>query len=485
MGVKTKPETLLKEINRGNVDPKRMDANEEFQWRMRRNNAINYIGLLDRAIYMLTEFDDVREHYAHKFRYVHLDEMNDTSRRDYSIAKLVAGEHKNFFAVGDLSQTIYTFRGSDRRSIEYLKADFPNHEEFRLSISYRCTEEIIACCNNLLPENNMTALKNGDAVEAIGYEDEDAEALGIAKGIRDLVSSGMWSYGDFAILCRMHSIAETMVLAMREIPYTRAGSKRELLNEEEVRVFHDYLRVLHNGQDDPSFQRIMNVPRREIRRVTMARIVSQAREAGISILESTLIHFQDSPDEEKQWLVDLREMSKEDFPTQCRSIYTMLKDWYGGQGLKTRVLYLDLLLIKIAEWQNTTPYEITTENYLHYLTEVTSQDDVAEEEEKDTVKILTVHTAKGLEFPVVVVPGCENMVFPMNRRAETEAQKASLDEERRLFYVALSRAKELARFTFSKRRLMRGKDRDQKPSVFLEEAGIPIEMVSGSPRATT
>jgi DNA helicase-2/ATP-dependent DNA helicase PcrA len=230
--------------------------------------------------------------------------------------------------------------------------------------------------------------------------------------------------------------------------------------------------VIVNGRDDFSFRRIINKPSRGIRPVTMARISAQAREGDISLLESTLVHFQDAPREEKQWLVDLAEIAKADFPDQYRSIYNLLAGWYDSQGLKTRVKNLNALMLLIAEWQQNTPEIISAEAYLRHLMDLNSQDDVTEDE--NTVKVMTVHTSKGLEFPIVIIPGCENMVFPLNNKADTPEKIESLAEERRLFYVALSRTQKAAHVTFSRRRVVRGKDRDQEPSIFIEEAGIPI-----------
>lgn len=480
LGIKTKPETLLREINRGKVDPKRATAVEEFNFRLRQNNAINYIGLLDRAIYLLGHHDDVQEHYAHKFRYVHLDEMNDTSERDYSIAKLVASKWKNLFAAGDLSQTIFSFRGSDQKMIDYLKTDFPNHREFRLNQSYRCPEPIVRACNRLIPENALVTEKQGKPVLASVYDNEDDEALEIADSINTQVSTAGLKFSNFAILCRTHSLAAGIISALeqRKIPTTVAGSTLKFMDLDEVRTFHDYLRVLVNGRDDFSFRRIVNKPSRGIRPVTLARISAQARDGDISLLESTLVHFQESSVDDKLWLIELAAMAKADFPEQCRGIYNILTKWYESQGLKTRVSNLARLMLMIADWQNETPDVISAESYLRHTQELNSQDDVIED--TDTVKVMTVHAAKGLEFPIVVIPGCENMVFPLNNKADTPEKVAALDEERRLFYVALSRTQRLACVTLSRLRMVRGRDREQEPSVFLEEAGIPIAVVTPS-----
>jgi DNA helicase-2/ATP-dependent DNA helicase PcrA len=474
MGIKTKPESFLREINRGEINPKREKAFKEFEFRLKENNAINFIGLLDKAIYLMTQHNDVREHYAHKFRYVLLDEMNDTSDRDYSIAKLVSGKWKNLFAVGDLSQTIFSFRGSDQKTIDYLKADIPDHKEFHLSRSYRCPEPIVDACNKLIPHAEpLVTKKEGLPLEASGWDSEDEEALAIANKIAEGAELGI-PYSDFAILCRTHALEDGIMSALehKKIPFSLGGTTMRFMNVDEIRIFHDYLRVIVNGRDDFSFRRIINKPSRGIRPVTMARISAQAREGDISLLESTLVHFQDAPREEKQWLVDLAEIAKADFPDQYRSIYNLLAGWYDSQGLKTRVKNLNALMLLIAEWQQNTPEIISAEAYLRHLMDLNSQDDVTEDE--NTVKVMTVHTSKGLEFPIVIIPGCENMVFPLNNKADTPEKIESLAEERRLFYVALSRTQKAAHVTFSRRRVVRGKDRDQEPSIFIEEAGIPI-----------
>ncbi|KKN70475.1 hypothetical protein LCGC14_0430530 [marine sediment metagenome] len=472
LSIKTKPETFLKEINRGKIHANRAVAFEEFNFRLRENNAINYIGLLDKAIWILANCADAKEHYAHKFRYVHLDEMNDTSDRDYSIVSMVASKWKNVFCVGDLSQTIFSFRGSNSANIDHLMAQFPDHEEFFLRKSFRCPAAVIDACNNLLPENNLEADRSGGLVSVREFNSEDEEAHFIAGSIKTMVETDGHKYSDFAILGRTHAVNEGIFNALRVngVPTCVAGTKLKFYDQEEVRQFHDYLKIMANGRDDFSFRRIVNVPPRGIRHVTLARISAQAREAEISLLESALVHFSDEPVEERRWLAELGALAKGSFADQIRSVHHLLVKWYEDQGLKTRVKSLNKLLGLIATWQKETEEIVSVESYLRMLSEVNSQDDIVED--KDEVKLMTVHTSKGLEFPNVIIPACENLMFPMNNKADTPEKLEALGEERRLFYVALSRAKSTVTATLSKLRVVRGRDREQSPSVFLKEAGI-------------
>lgn len=477
LGIKTKPNTLLKEINRGRVDPRRAIAAQEVALRLRENNATNFVGMLQKTIYVLVNCSDALEYYTNRFRYVHLDEMNDTSDHDYSIVKMIAAKWNNLFACGDLDQCIYTFRGSKAENVAHLKQEFP-HKNVKVNLSYRCTKPIVEACNTLIAHNGsnkgLVSEKDGPPIAVAQYSSEDDEARGIKDVIVDAASKGR-PYSDMAVLCRTHSVEAGIISALEvaNVPVSIAGSTMQFLDLEEVRLFHSYLKTITNLTDRLSFKRVMAEPPKGIRASAVAQMDAIARQGDITLLEAALIHFQDEEPEKRQWLVDLNVLSRQPFAEQCRNIYDKLTTWYSAGGRTTRCESLSLLLKFTAEWQSNTPDEITTRNYLAYITEVNAQQDVTDD--TDSVKVMTVHTAKGLEFPLVIMPGCENLIFPLNNMADTEEKKKSVQEDRRLFYVGMSRSSEKLILTSSSRRIYRGKDRTMYPSIFIEEAGLVMQ----------
>jgi DNA helicase-2/ATP-dependent DNA helicase PcrA len=224
-----------------------------------------------------------------------------------------------------------------------------------------------------------------------------------------------------------------------------------------------------NARDDFAFEKVMNTPNREVRNSTKAKIRAIARQGDLSMLEAALIHFSKEP-EKGDWLVQLRDISKMDFPNMLRAVYDLLHQWYDSQGLTTRAENLTRVLSFGSVWMLETPDTISVENYLSYVGGVNQQDDVTTDE--NTVKLMTVHASKGLEFPVVIMPACENLIFPMNNKADTPEKVEGLEEERRLFYVGMSRSMMNLIVTHARRRVFRGKDRDMEPSVFIGEAGL-------------
>ncbi len=474
--ITTKPETFLREINRGNINPKRVVAFAEFAYRLRQNNATNYRGLLQKVIHIFTNHSDVLDHYSNRFRYVHLDEMSDTSDMDYSIIKLACSKHKNLFACGDINQCIYTFRGSHLQNIDRLKLDITDHDEIYLDRTYRCTVPVIDACNKIIAHNEaprtLTSQKVGPPVTVTGYIDEDAEAQGVAQSIVAMKEAQERVYSDFAVLCRTHAIASGIASALKseDVPISVAGTTVSFLDLEEVHLFHSYLKAIDNPRDNHSFDKVMHYPPKGISRSDFARISSIARQSDVSLLEATLAHLREAPEEKRQWIAGFAQLSKLDFAGQVRGVFLVLHAWYEQQGLTTRCANLKKVLEFVSEWQDSTTDELILQNYLSHLTEINSQYDIREEE--DSVKIMTVHSAKGLEFPVVIMPGAENLTFPFNNKADTVERRQALQEERRLFYVGMSRSMQSLHITYSGKRIVRGRDRDLDPSIFITEAGL-------------
>jgi DNA helicase-2/ATP-dependent DNA helicase PcrA len=490
LGVKTKPETLLREIDRGSVPDSRILAYQEFNLRLRQNNATTFRGLLDKCIHLFAHFPDAAEYYARQFLYVHVDEMNDTSEEDYAIISAMASHHKNLFAVGDIDQTIFSFRGAEIENIERLRTMFPEHEEVVLDTTYRCPHSVVKACNISICNNKfnysgkiLSALKDGPGVVLDSYETEEQEAEGILAHVKSAIASGR-EHSDIAILCRTHKVEEHIaaVLQAAKIPVVVAGTKLKFLDLDEVRAFHTILKVAQNPLDTLPMERIMSMPHTGMKRSDMARIRVIAREMDVSILQAALHHFKEKPDQEIDWLKRIAVIAKAEFKQQVPETHLWLREVYKEQGLTTRVSNLDKLISFIQAWVGETPDVVNVQNYLQYINEITSQDDLADEE--DAVRMMTVHGSKGLEFPVVFMPGLENLHFPLNRKGD-DPEDGNLEEERRLFYVGMSRTQDQLILSHAAKRFFRGKDRDMKRSVFLNEIAECLDTPKAPHTSTT
>ncbi len=473
--VKTKPQTFLKEYHRGAVHDNRTHVLREFLYRLKKNNAVTYDMLLSKTLDLFTHHPQAVTHYANMFRYVHLDEMNDTSPQDYAIAKTVADQHKNVFAVGDIDQTIFGFRGAEIRNIERLKMAFPEHDDVVLNTTYRCPTVIANACNKLINNNVynnsgkvLVSTKSGGFLEVKQYGTEDDEAVGVALSIKEMHAQGT-PFEHMAVLCRTHAVGEHIVrnLTSQKIPVVVAGTRLKFLDLEEIRMFHSLLKVARNPLDSLPFERVMRMSHLDIRRSMVAKIKAQAAAMDIPIIESALHFYRDRPEEDRQWLLDIKALYDAEFNDQVQIAHRWLDDVYREEGLASRRASLKELLDFIARWREASTEEVTLENYLAHLHEVTSQDDIHDDGE--SVRLMTVHASKGLEFPVVFIPALENLIFPLNNLADTQEKIEFIEEERRLMYVGMSRSMGVLKLSHARNRVYRGQDRQMTRSVFLEE----------------
>jgi len=473
--IKTKPKTFLNEFHRGTVPESRARVLREVMIRLRKNNAVTYDMLLSKTIELFTKHPESVKYYANMFRYVHLDEMNDTSQEDYSIAKMVADQHKNVFAVGDIDQTIFGFRGAEIRNIERLKMAFPKHKDVILNTTYRCPTVVADACNRLIANNvynrsakTLVSTKTDGNLAIRVFDDEDEEAAGIATKIKGLSAKGV-PFKDIAVLCRTHAVESHIAqnLSSQHIPVVIAGTRLKFLDLEEVRLFHSLLKLARNPLDELPFEQVMRMPHLGLSRSKIATIKARAASANITLLESTLLYYRERTLKDTQWLLDIKKLHDASFEDQVLIAHKWLDDVYEAEGLESRCKSLWDLLYFIGEWRAGSTDEITLENYLEHLHEVTSQDDIHEDE--DSVRMMTVHASKGLEFPVVFIPALENLMFPLNNMADTDEKRDLVEEERRLLYVGMSRSMGDLVLSHVRKRLYRGKDRMMERSVFLEE----------------
>jgi superfamily I DNA/RNA helicase len=471
------------------VDHAAARAFEKYQAALKARNAVDFDDLLGLTLRLFREHPGALERYRKQFRYALVDEYQDTNSVQYEIVRALAGARRNLFVVGDDDQAIYGWRGADREHILRFERDFPGAAVIRLERNYRSTEAILAAANAVIARNAarhaktlVSTLGAGAPVRAVSLYDERAEALWVVDRVR---KSGRRA-SDVAILFRTN--AETRPfeeqLRLARIPYTVVGGQR-FYDRREVRDLLAYLRVSANPRDDAALARIANVPPRGIGDASMERLGAFAAANRIPLLEA------------------FRRAGEAGVPpAAAQAAQTLAAAFSAWSALAARdpaagarAIVADLGLA--AELRREAPSEESGEarvaavegvlsdvaaaagqgnglaEYLERIALLDRED--PSEEKRDAVTLLTVHAAKGLEFPVVYVTGLADGVFPHRKSAE----ERSIEEERRLFYVAITRAKEELVFTSPERRVKRGRETECAPSRFLAE--LPASVVREAP----
>ena len=460
-----------------------------YQERLRTLNAVDFGDLLLENIRLFQDHQDVLEGYHQKFRYILVDEYQDTNIAQYMWLRLLARGSGNVCVVGDDDQSIYGWRGAEVDNILRFEKDFPGAKVVRLEQNYRSTKHILAAASELITANTgrlgktlWTEAEGGDKVQVRGVWDGEAEARLVADEIESYVAGG-GRRSDCAVLVRaswqMRAFEERFVSI--GLPYKVVGGPR-FFERQEIRDAHAYLRLVRSPDDDLAFERIVNTPKRGLGDTTIQKLQIAAREAGMSLTRAAgnivqtdelrgkartnlraFLHDMERWREqsEKLHLVDLAETVLDE------SGYTAM--WRADKSPQAagRLDNLKELMHAMAEFE-------TLEAYLEHVALVM---DVERSETGDEAWLMTLHAAKGLEFPLVFLPGWEETVFP-SQRALDESGAAALEEERRLAYVGLTRARERAVISFAANRQIFGRWQSVLPSRFVDE--LPHEHVEAS-----
>ncbi|MDV6332543.1 ATP-dependent helicase [Asticcacaulis sp. 201] len=464
-----------------------------YQDRLRILNACDFGDLLLHNLEILTKHADILEHYHRRFKYVLVDEYQDTNIAQYLWLRILTNADRNLCCVGDDDQSIYGWRGAEVDNILKFERDYPGAKIIRLERNYRSTQHILGAAAGLIKANTarlgktlFTDQVGGDKVQVQGLWDGAAEAQFVAedmerlhKGTRD-TSPRKWS--DMAILVRasfqMRAFEERFV--MLQIPYVVVGGPR-FFERAEIRDAIAYLRLIQSPDDDLAFERIINVPKRGIGDATVQKLLQQARLAGVSVMTAVrdLVQTDELPSRTKTPLIGfLRdfqrwlELSKD---TQADVLLdTVLTDtgYYDMQRADktsgaTRLDNLKELGDSMQAFDN-------LEAFLEHVSLVM---DLERDNGGDSVRLMTLHAAKGLEFPVVYLPGWEEGIFPSQRSMDENGLRA-LEEERRLAYVGITRARQEAKISFVANRQVYGRWTNQIPSRFVDE--LPIENVEAT-----
>lgn len=457
-----------------------------YQERLKTLNCCDFGDLLLHTLHIFKDHTDVLAEYHKKFRYILVDEYQDTNVSQYLWLRLLAQGTGNICCVGDDDQSIYGWRGAEVDNILRFEKDFPGAHVVRLERNYRSTEHILAAASGLIAANRSRLGKTlwteddgGEKVQVRGIWDGEAEARFIAEEIENWSSKGRY-YSDAAVLVRaswqMRAFEDRFI--MLGLPYKVIGGPR-FFERAEVRDAHAYLRLVRSPEDDLAFERIVNTPKRGIGDTTVQKIAVAARSMQVPMTEATrrLLGTDEIRGKAKTalsvFLRDIERWREQSEQSRLDELAEIVLDESGYTAMwredKTpqaagRLENLKELIRSMGEWE-------TLEAYLEHVSLVTDADRTTEEDE---VSLMTLHAAKGLEFPLVFLPGWEETVFPSQRSLD-EGGTRSLEEERRLAYVGITRAREQAVISFTANRMIYGRWQAVIPSRFIDE--MPVDHV--------
>lgn len=485
------PERFLLDSGTG-MDDKLVEIYRAYQKKLKSSNALDFDDLLIKTVELFETCPDVLEKYRKKFKFVLVDEYQDTNAPQYRIIKLICGEHRNICVVGDDDQSIYGWRGADIRNILDFEKDFPGAKVIRLEQNYRSTKAILDCANSVITHNMgrkskklWTAKVGGSPVEFLSVQNERDEAYNIAKTIIDLRRREDRKFNDFAILYRTHAqsrVLESVLVSGFGIPISVIGGTR-FYARREIKDLLSYLRLIANPSDDGALKRIINVPKRSIGEATVSAIESLSESMDQSML-ITILTPGILPEKISKKVLRFADLMRDLFAKRYELSLEMLTEYIidaigyaqyiveqGDDNLETRQENIEELLGAMREHEEQiTPGSDALQSFLE-LTALNSDADNIDESD-GTVKLMTLHSAKGLEFPVVFMPGMEDDIFPSRRSKENET---GIEEERRLCYVGVTRAKERLYLYAAEQRALYGQTQHNDPSIFLEEMGFISE----------
>ena len=470
------------------------DVYEYYERELRKNNALDFYDLLLVAVKLLQSNEAVLDKYSKRFRYVMIDEYQDTNHAQYLLAKLLASHWKNIAVVGDADQSIYAWRGADIQNILDFEKDYPNCTSIKLEQNYRSTKIILDAANAVIENNEGRPKKNlwtdkteGAKIQHFTAQSEHEEAAFIGDTIAKKHDIHGVPYGDMAILYRTNAQSRVLeeALIKRALPYIMVGGTK-FYDRKEIKDVLAYLRVLYNPFDDLSLLRIINVPKRSIGATTVAKLQDYARANGTSLFMTlTQLHLVDS----------IKGKTKEKLEEFGILIFTLVAEMEDRtvldilESILDRTGYLAQLeestdpqdqaraenigeLLSVAkDFQDTNPSG-TVEDFLEQVALVNDVDSFEQEESK--VTLMTLHAAKGLEFPIVFLGGLEEGLFPHSR---TLMNPEEIEEERRLAYVGITRAEKELYISNATTRTVFGRTSSYLPSRFIDE--IPEELVDG------
>lgn len=459
----------------------------EYQNQLKNNNALDFDDLLTKTLELFKLHPNVLKLYQHRFKYIHIDEFQDTNLVQYKIAKMLAGEHKNIFVVGDEDQCIYGWRGANIENIINFRQDFLNVKCYKLEQNYRSTKNILNIANKLIKHNVSriekvlwTENEEGESPTYFTAQDEVKEAEYVANKIYNLINRGVQP-NQIAVLFRLSALSRLIEekLLSYNLPYVVSGIFK-FFERAEIKNVLAYLRLTINPKDNESLKRIINFPKRGIGNVSVEKIETIAKTNNVSMLEVVLNdEMYDLPKALREKLSSLKYVYQ-NLPDKTSGIYNFanevikLAEILGAYNKlddedNDRLLNISQLLESIKSFEHQNP-NCELSDYLESITLQSSIDEA--EDDKNAVNVSTIHASKGLEFDYVFIIGVEEGLFPISRAQDSENE---IEEERRLMYVAITRAKKQVFFTNTKSRYLYHDRSFSVASRFLKEMELVVK----------
>ena len=464
-----------------------------YQEALRRSNAMDFDDLLLKPIDLFQQHPDVLQKYQERWRYVHIDEYQDTNRAQYTLAKMLAARHKNLCVVGDDAQSIYAFRGADITGILSFQRDYPDATTIRLEQNYRSTKKILQLAGSIIKQNKdqlekelWTDNREGDYVVLMEALSEKDEAQKVERTIRDLHVRGGHAWREFAVLYRTNAQSRAIEDALRRgsIPYRVIGGV-SFYQRREIKDVLAYLRLLVNPNDTASLRRVINYPTRGIGGKTQDQLVDFARQEGITLWQA-IERVEDAglSSRAQKALEGFRFLiaqhaartSEGNAAEVARALVQetgILSEFRQENTPESLMRWENVqeLLNAVAEYAENAPTSEagSLSNFLQEVSLLTSLDE--DEDDQNRVTLMTLHASKGLEFSVVFVTGLEEGLFPLAKAAQ---DRTELEEERRLFYVGATRAQERLYLTYTRSRFRYGEHQASIRSRFLDEIDVDV-----------
>ena len=493
-------EFALRAVNAGDyAKRKQSEVYREYQETLRKNNALDFDDLIVKTVELFETDPEVLDYYQERFRYIMVDEYQDTNTAQFKLISLLARKYKNLCVVGDDDQSIYKFRGANIYNILNFEKYFPEAVTIRLEQNYRSTKNILNAANGVIANNigrkEKTLWTDNPEGEKIDFEQFDTayeEADYVARDILSGTKSGRYHYGDYAVLYRTN--AQSRLFEERfitsNIPYKIVGGVN-FYARKEIKDLLAYLKTIDNGRDDLAVRRIINVPKRGIGATTLLKVADWASVCGISFYDA-LKQAEEVPNLGKASLkirpfVNFIQTMRSKAPIigvseLLREIieetgYVRELEAEGTDEAMARIENIDELISKVVAYEESEE-QPTLSGFLEEVALVADIDGL--EEGSDYVVLMTLHSAKGLEFPKVFLAGMEDGLFPSYMSIVADNPTEAIEEERRLAYVGITRAREELAITCARTRMVRGETQYNKVSRFVKE--IPSELLSAEIR---
>ena len=464
-----------------------------YQRQLSRNEALDFDDLIMTTINLFERVPETLEYYQNKFQYIHVDEYQDTNKAQYTLVKLLANKFENLCVVGDSDQSIYGWRGADIQNILSFEEDYPEAKTIFLEQNYRSTKNILNAANEVIKHNSerkpkglWTANSGGDKIQYYEAMTERDEAEYVVKEIMKHQRSGK-KYSEMAILYRTNAQSRVLeeTFMKSNIPYTMVGGQK-FYDRKEIKDLLSYLRVIANSNDDISLQRIINVPKRGIGPSSVEKIQTYALQNNISMFDALAeVDFIGLSKKVTQECISFYEMIQNLIKEQefleiseivdevlQKSGYRDMLDREQSIESRSRLENLDEFMSVPKDYEENTPLE--EQSLINFLTDLSLVADIDEADTQNGVTLMTMHSAKGLEFPIVFIMGMEESLFPHIRAIKSEDDH-EMEEERRICYVAITRAEELLYITNATTRMLFGRSQSNMPSRFLKE--IPEDLL--------